>query len=1151
MKFSLATLISSVAISSVLFDGISATRLGQEDTNKDHANNNSDNNIEKRKRNVYEENRRMLHSMIQRRLSKDYQKATSFDNHFARRRDPLQDEEGDGGSSAEASADGRTVVVECLESPLFDCPTCSSSLQAEQNNVLSAIREKYPGSNLVSSTQRLMNAIFVQLPLSDKVTTEDAFLSQIEGVKDVSSSGSLEMNAIDAVAAMGGFEAREQFCVTGQGVRVAVLDGGIDYTHKAMGGSGLLEDYEKAYGTSSRSEENRERDGLFPTEVVYDGYDFVGEYTTMRIADPDPIDSSGHGTAVADAVRSVAPGAKLMAVKVCTTGGMACPLFSIIKGLEYALDPNQDGSMDDKVDIINLSLGIPFTSPFYDFLALALERVYALGVLPVVATGNSGNIPYVLGGLSGSPNSISVGATGNPGHLDAGVMAQYSSRGPGENNMMKPDIVAPSDLALAAAGTGDRRYRSISGTSFSAPLVAGAAAVVMERCPDCSPFAVKSLLMNNANRGIRYYRSSQTLSPNTLSGAGQMQIEKTLEADFWAYSVKDVQPSMSLGLINVVADVTIRKTIKVVSLSDKAQILLPTHEWRDPSEPFGDALTVTFSTSRVELLDCNSEALVEVIFKIDASKAPPNFMTSTGWAGFDARRLDMNEFGGHVILTEETTNKDISLPFVAIIRQASNVEIEDPVIRKLSTEGPSSLSLNLVNKGAGTAQIDAFELLVISGDESEGEFGDSAAPNDIRYVGYRVLPVGNQGCTHLVEFAFNTWERKNGRLVSELYGVHIDTDGDGESDLVLYNSNLARENLVVNFRDNEESCTGLPPDHSTSSATTVLRACSEDLGLEAFEGQLGVRFQAIVFSDQGAIVETDNSGEEFKPIAFPKPRLSAPSYDVYPGEVLETFDIDGTGGDNRQFASNALGLMLVTNSFRSGNSTGASTPASEAMILLQEEYNYDSLPEEITADVIEFPQAQNLAGPDCSWKEIDPGCDGSLFGNQEENDDSDADIAGSLENPTIGIGPIQNPMLPASVQLAQNQGGSGGGEPEFVTCAPVAVPRAPVPTRAPTSTPLSIPVQPPGFDLPTATSTTQPAPPISISIVINSSEHTPSSSGGQQTTGIINDIDVNLEAETTIEDSVVVELESSASETATSGAPGLWPRLLTDRKSVV
>src|SRR5882672_3120337 len=90
----------------------------------------------------------------------------------------------------------------------------------------------------------------------------------------------------------------------GTGVRVAVLDTGVDYTHYNLGGPGSVAAYAAAYGASPSDPKNTTRDGLFPTAKVVDGYDFVGEtWPNGPLApDDDPIDFNGHGTHVADII---------------------------------------------------------------------------------------------------------------------------------------------------------------------------------------------------------------------------------------------------------------------------------------------------------------------------------------------------------------------------------------------------------------------------------------------------------------------------------------------------------------------------------------------------------------------------------------------------------------------------------------------------------------------------------------------------------------------------------------------------------------------------------------------------------------------------------------------------------------------------------
>jgi len=163
----------------------------------------------------------------------------------------------------------------------------------------------------------------------------------------------------------------------GTGVRVAVLDTGIDYTHKFFQGPGTVAAYKDAYGTTTADLKNTTTDGLFPTSKVVGGFDFVGErWPNGPLApDPDPIDcgpsaiaapcAGGHGTHVADIIagndgashKGVAPGAVLYAVKVCSTVSTSCSGLALLEGIEFALDPNGDGDISDAVDVINMSVG--------------------------------------------------------------------------------------------------------------------------------------------------------------------------------------------------------------------------------------------------------------------------------------------------------------------------------------------------------------------------------------------------------------------------------------------------------------------------------------------------------------------------------------------------------------------------------------------------------------------------------------------------------------------------------------------------------------------------------------------------------------------------------------------------------------------------
>jgi len=220
--------------------------------------------------------------------------------------------------------------------------------------------------------------------------------------------------------------------VTGEGVRVAVLDTGIDYTHKNLRGSGTAADYTKAYGTSPDDPRNRTIDPtVYPTSKVVGGYDFVGEKWPRgpRSEDPNPIDcggpincSGGHGSHVADIIggssrdgthKGVAPGTKLYALKVCSSVSSSCSGIALLKAMDFAIDPDRDGDVSDHVDVINMSLGSAY-GQIEDDLALASENAVRLGVVVVTAAGNSGDKPYVVSSPSISPGVISVAQTQVP-----------------------------------------------------------------------------------------------------------------------------------------------------------------------------------------------------------------------------------------------------------------------------------------------------------------------------------------------------------------------------------------------------------------------------------------------------------------------------------------------------------------------------------------------------------------------------------------------------------------------------------------------------------------------------------------------------------------------------------------------------------------
>src|SRR3990172_9382499 len=431
----------------------------------------------------------------------------------------------------------------------------------------------------------------------------------------------------------------------GTGIKIAVIDTGVDYNHPDLFGFG--------------------KDGK-----VIGGYDFVDN-------DNSPIDTNGHGTEVAGIIaadgqlQGVAPKSKILAYRV-SENGESVSSDLIIKAIEQAIL--------DEADVINISLGVNLTNKKIDN---TVNKAVEQGIIVVAAAGNNGPDLGTIGSPGINPNTITVGATynnitaslvstleveskkyqvlpmvgtspldkpitaeihfgqygrerdlvdlkikdsillvergsdlegeivyfsdkennaakfgakaiivynnehglffGELTHELAGpdyqptipalsmsgeegmilkkliqnktsgtlnvfyhpdFVAHFSSRGPVSPFYIKPDLVAPGAFVNTTLAGG--KYNFTSGTSFAAPHVSGAAALLLQKRNDLQPIEIKSLLVTTTNSVSDAYGNQ---FPVEIAGSGRLNVTQAFDANLIikpTYLIFNVSPEKNV-----------------------------------------------------------------------------------------------------------------------------------------------------------------------------------------------------------------------------------------------------------------------------------------------------------------------------------------------------------------------------------------------------------------------------------------------------------------------------------------------------------------------------------------------------------------------------------------------------------------------------
>ncbi len=437
------------------------------------------------------------------------------------------------------AAHGSCTVIACLDGDLT--PTRQAQLAA-----LGADVTRHLG---------FIHSAALTLPQHNLVK-----LAALPFITHLSYDGTVKKSDGFTDASSGAAYARQQYSLSGQGVTVAVVDSGIHTGHYDL-------------KNSDGSLRTLAHPDLTSNPNYYDANGPEADW-----------DRCGHGTHVAGIIGGngasstgstythtyygVAPQAKLVSVRVLDQNG-ASDVGTVVAGLQWIYNNRTKYN----IRVVNLSLGHPVGDTYKnDPLCQAVESLWKAGIVVVCAAGNNGRASgtstagatnegwgTAYGSIQSPANDpyvITVGATKNmDGNRADDKIATYSSRGPSRVDLiLKPDIIAPGnkiisldeDYSLLNAayastnllpysaystvngtsnqmGVGDSNaYFVLSGTSMAAPVVAGAAALMLQNDPTLTPDTIKARLMVSADKWeapLGTYEAEA--SGNTISGTAQ------------------------------------------------------------------------------------------------------------------------------------------------------------------------------------------------------------------------------------------------------------------------------------------------------------------------------------------------------------------------------------------------------------------------------------------------------------------------------------------------------------------------------------------------------------------------------------------------------------------------------------------------------
>ncbi|ORX95027.1 subtilisin-like protein [Basidiobolus meristosporus CBS 931.73] len=419
------------------------------------------------------------------------------------------------GAAIEDIPERVTYLVE-FKKPAGDSIAC----REQQNSFLSEMKERGIWTKERVSFSRLVNAMSVEFsskyldsianaPDVEKVWPVNTFtLNAGDIIQAIAQPGSSSLARL-ALSMTGIDKVRAKYGYTGSGIRIGVVDTGVDWSHPDLGG---------CFGEGCK--------------IRY-GFDFVGDEFGRRSPIPspdgDPRDCHGHGTHVTGIIGAkgsdysgIAPDATFGVYKIFGCKADTTNDEYIIQALEMAVR--------DEMDVINLSLGSPV--PWGETLAAkAVNRAVSRGASVVVSFGNDGRAGLWTGGEpSVASDAIAVVS------LEGNKVSDFSSWGPDFELNLKPDVGAPGRKIFSTWPVSKGEYALLSGTSMAAPHISGAVGLYIQGKGRRAPRQILERMLTTSDPIID--SSNGILAPVARQGGGMLNLPKAIESETLIRPVK-------------------------------------------------------------------------------------------------------------------------------------------------------------------------------------------------------------------------------------------------------------------------------------------------------------------------------------------------------------------------------------------------------------------------------------------------------------------------------------------------------------------------------------------------------------------------------------------------------------------------------------